>query len=263
MTTFEAHIRAGELDAALRELQAAVRAQPADAKLRVCLFQLLSVFGQWDRALNQLRIAGELDASTLLMVQMYETALRSEKLRAEVFAGRRQPLVLGQPEAWIAQLLQALQLDAQGAYAAAAALREAAMVDAQACAGQLDEQAFDWIADADPRLGPCLELIFNGGYWWVPFDRIAELKAEAPSDLRDLVWTPVQLTWSNGGQAVGLVPVRYVGTESLSDDSLRLARRTEWLEDAHGGVRGVGQRMLATDGDEHPLLALRSLQLAA
>jgi type VI secretion system protein ImpE len=260
---FETHLRAGDPDAALADLQAAVRAQPADARLRVCLFQLLSVLGQWDRALNQLRIAGELDASALLMVQTYESALRSEKLRAEVFAGRRQPMILGRPEDWIAKLLQALRLDAQGAFAAAVALRESAMAEAEARAGELDGQAFAWIADADPRLGPCLELILNGGYWWVPFDRIAEMKAEAPSDLRDLVWTPVQLTWSNGGQAAGLVPARYAGTEALADAALRLARRTEWLDGAAGSLRGVGQRMLTTDADEHPLLALRCLRLAA
>ena len=242
--------------------RSAVRARPGEAKLRVALFQLLSVLGQWDRALNQLRVAGELDASTLLMVQTYEAALRSEKLRAEVFAGRRQPLVLGEPEDWIARLLQALPLDADGQPAAAAALRESALADAQARAGQIDGAAFEWIADADERLGPCLELIVNGAYWWVPFERIAELKAEAPSDLRDLVWAPVQLTWTNGGQAVGLVPVRYAGTEAEADDALRLARRTEWREHP-GGVRGIGQRMLATDDDVHPLLGLRALQLQA
>ncbi|MGH8444678.1 MAG: type VI secretion system accessory protein TagJ [Solimonas sp.] len=262
VTTFEDRIRQGDLAAALAELQAAVRARPSEAKLRVALFQLLSVLGQWDRALNQLRVAGDLDASTLLMVQTYETALRSEKLRAEVFAGRRQPLVLGEPEEWIARLLQALRLGAEGQAGAAAALRESALGDAPARAGQLDGTAFDWIADADERMGPCLELIVNGGYWWVPFERIAELKAEAPSDLRDLVWMPVQLTWINGGQAVGLVPARYAGTEQQSDDALRLARRTEWREEA-GAVYGIGQRMLATDTDVHPLLGLRAMQLAA
>ena len=36
---------------ALAALQALVRAQPQDAKLRVFLFQLLAVLGDWERAL--------------------------------------------------------------------------------------------------------------------------------------------------------------------------------------------------------------------
>ena len=45
-----------------------VRSEPANAKLRVFLFQLLCVNGDWDRALSQLNVAGELDAGTPVMI---------------------------------------------------------------------------------------------------------------------------------------------------------------------------------------------------
>lgn len=61
--------------------QAEVRKAPADAKRRVFLFQLLAVMGDWDRALNQLNVAGELDSGTLAMVSTYREALRCEVLR--------------------------------------------------------------------------------------------------------------------------------------------------------------------------------------
>ena len=60
-------LHGGDPAQALKLLQDQVRAKPADAKLRVFLFQLLCVMGQWDRALNQLNVATELDASTLAM----------------------------------------------------------------------------------------------------------------------------------------------------------------------------------------------------
>ena len=38
------------------------------------------------------------------------------------------------------------------------------------------------------------------------------------------------------------------------DDAVRLARKTEWVEVADGFAVGVGQRILATDAEEYPLL---------
>src|SRR6188768_4003843 len=116
-------LREGKLDEALAALQNQVRAKPADAKLRDFLFQLLAVQGNWERALTQLNVAGELDASNLAMVQTYREAIRCELLRAEIFAGKRSPLIFGQPDEWLALLTQALKLTAEGQHAAAADLR--------------------------------------------------------------------------------------------------------------------------------------------
>ena len=57
----EEALQAGDAPRALKLLTEQVRAHPQDAKLRVFLFQLLAVLGQWDRALNQLTVASELE----------------------------------------------------------------------------------------------------------------------------------------------------------------------------------------------------------
>ncbi|MFZ1860706.1 MAG: tetratricopeptide repeat protein, partial [Candidatus Competibacter sp.] len=108
----EQSLREGRLQDALTELQAQVRKEPANPRYRIFLFQLLAVRGQWERALNQLNVVGEMDATSLPMVQTYREAIRCELLRAEVFAGRRSPLVFGDPEPWVALLLDALRLTA-------------------------------------------------------------------------------------------------------------------------------------------------------
>jgi type VI secretion system protein ImpE len=254
-------LRQSDPEAALAALQSAVRAAPADAKQRVFLFQLLCVLGQWERALTQLNVAGDLDAGTLGMVQVYRAALGGEALRADVFAGRRSPLIFGEPAEWIALLLEALRLGGQGDHAGSQALRERAFEAAPPTSGEIDGAPFDWIADADPRVGPMLEAIVNGRYYWVPFHRIAEIRLEPPADLRDLVWMPAELKWSNGGEAVALIPARYPGSESASDPLLRLARKTEWTETASGVYVGAGQRMLATDAGEYPLLEIKHVTL--
>lgn len=267
-------LRDGKLDEALAELQQQVRASPADPKLRVFLFQLLAVQGIWDRALTQLNVAGEMDPAAQTMMQMYREAIRCELLRSEVFAGKRTPFIFGEPEPWIARLVQALKLMAEGQAEQAAALRDEALEAAPAAAGRLkvrsaptapaeeraaEEVSFAWIADADSRLGPLLEAIVNGRYYWIPFSRIQTIELEPPTDLRDMVWLPVNFTWANGGQAVGLIPTRYVGSHASSDPLVRLSRKTEW-EDAGGGAYlGHGQRMLATDGGEYALLDLREI----
>jgi len=87
----ERHLKDGDPQAALACLQEDVRARPSDPKLRVFLFQLLCVLGQWDRALNQLSVASELDPAALAMAQMYRDAVRCEQVRDAVFAGTKAP----------------------------------------------------------------------------------------------------------------------------------------------------------------------------
>src|SRR6188768_292648 len=106
-------LRDGDPLAALPQLQEAVRANPADAKLRIFLFQLLSVLGQWERALNQLDVAAELDPVALAMAQMYREALHCEVLRTQVFEGKKSPVVFGEPEQWLALLIESLLLSGQ------------------------------------------------------------------------------------------------------------------------------------------------------
>ena len=131
----EQTLRDGKADQALTELQQEIRRNPADPKLRVFLFQLLAIQGQWERALVQLNTAAELDPAALAMAQMYREALRCEALRAEVFAGKRSPLIFGQPPAWIGLLVEALRHTAQGQHEAAERLREQAFEAAEAVAG--------------------------------------------------------------------------------------------------------------------------------
>jgi type VI secretion system protein ImpE len=245
----------------MEQLTAEVRSDPASPKHRIFLFQLLAITGQWDRAATQLDTLSEMDDAAVMMAQMYRTAIDCEKYRAEVFAGRQSPMIFGEPQPWIALMLEALKQTAAGRHAEATKLRDEALQAAEPTAGTLDGQAFNWIMDGDSRLGPILEVIVNGRYYWAPFARIARLRIEPPEHLRDAVWAPAQITWSNGGETVALVPTRYPGSASAEDHALKLARLTQWQPIGDGAYLGLGQRMLATDVGEHPLLEVRDLVL--
>ncbi|MGZ8210686.1 MAG: type VI secretion system accessory protein TagJ [Burkholderiales bacterium] len=255
----EQALRDGDPFNALKLLQDAVRANSADPKLRVFLFQLLSVLGQWERALNQLEVAATLDSSTLAMVQTYREALRCEVLRAQVFEGRKSPMVFGEPENWLALLIESVLLTGRGQAKDAQRLRAQAFEEAPASSGTLNGSAFEWIADADMRLGPVLEAVINGRYYWVPFGRLARIAIEEPEDLRDVVWTPAHLMLENGGEAYALVPTRYPGTEKAEEGELLLARKTTWQDPEPGFYCGLGQRILSTDGGEVSLMDVRDI----
>lgn len=255
----EASLRNADTAAALATLQAHVRTRPGDAKLRIFLFQLLSVRGEWTRALEQLTVAAQLDPGALLMAQTYREALRCEALRTRVVKGQTSPMVVGEPEPWLGLLVEAMLRAGRGDMAGSIALRASAFEQAEPSTGTIDGQPFEWIADADVRFGPVLEAMLNGSYYWIPFSRLQRISISAPEDLRDLVWAPAHLLFANGGESAALIPTRYPGSESDEDGAIQLARRTVWSDAAAEVQFGLGQRLFATNAGEYPLLNVREI----
>lgn len=252
-------VREGRLAEALTALQDAVRKEPAKASLRVFLFQLLAVRGAWERAMTQLGVARDLDPQNAMMAQVCGQAIQCEAMRAAVFRGERTPLVLGEPPAWLSTLIHANRALGLGKGAESVALRDEAFEAAPTTPGRIDGAEFGWLADADTRLGPVVEAIIEGKYYWVPMERIRRVAVEKPVDLRDTVWAPASFLWVNGGHAFALIPSRYPGSESAGSDGLCLARKTEFSETPEGQVIGLGQRMWAGDAGEWPMLGTREV----
>src|SRR3546814_15043528 len=97
----EQSLKDAQLQESLAHLQAQVRKEPAKAQHRIFLFLLLAVLGQWNRALTQLKVLGDIDAGTLAMVQTYREAIRCEMLPPQIHCGCRSSVVLRKPEAWV------------------------------------------------------------------------------------------------------------------------------------------------------------------
>lgn len=256
-------LQEGDPDGALAALEDRVRKAPEDPLLRVFLFQLLCVLGRWQRAIAQLKTCATLSPQAQTMAQMYRMAIICEVHREKVFRGEKLPLIFGEPEKWIAWMIEALKLQAQGDQTAAGDLRAWAFDAARPVPGTLNGIPFTWIADADPRLGPLLELIVNGRYFWAPFTAIQRIRLDAPADLRDRVWMPATVTWSNGGDVIALIPTRYPGTTEVADNQLRLAQATDWVGDEAQTAIGLGQRLLATDTADCALMDLRELVIGS
>lgn len=258
--TPEDHLRGGDPKQALMALQDQVRADPSNPKLRIFLFQLLCVLGDWNRAVAQLRLSAELDPGATLMAQTYREAILCEVYREKVFKGEKDPLILGEPEAWLAQLIEAQKLLAQGHADQAASLRDAAYDAAPTTPGAIDGTDFEWIADADMRLGSVLEVVLNGRYFWLPFTQIQKLEIDEPSDLRDTVWMAGTLTLVSEGAVPVLIPTRYPGSAAAGAGE-QLARETQWQDAGGGAYVGLGQRLLTIGDKDFALMDMRLLQI--
>lgn len=254
-------LKTGDLSATLSALQDQVRADASDPKLRIFLFQLLCVMGDWKRAIAQLKLCAELDALAIPMAQTYREGIICEVFREKVFAGEKDPLIFGEPVEWLALLIEANRAMASGNTTHAAALRSQAFDQVPDLGGEINGERFEWIADADMRMGPVLEIIVNGRYFWMPFSAILTLKVDPPEDLRDSVWTAANVTLQNGGEFVALIPTRYAGTPASKDDAAMLARATMWADAGDDTYVGTGQRLLTTDKSDIALMDLRTLSM--
>ncbi len=243
------------------QVQGAIRQTPSDDKLRIHLFQLYVQQNWWQKALAQLQVAAQLNASHKMMAQAYRLAIRAEMVREEVFKGKKSPHVLGQPLQWISYLIEALQADGQGHSQQALELRLQALDQASAVAGRLDDQPFGWIADTDSRLGPVLEVFVNGGYYWLPFEAIRDITMDAPVDLRDLVWLPAQITLVNEGHHAMLLPTRYPLVDGQAEDGHLQSRASTWTPMEGDLLRGQGVKVLTTDTRDASLLDTRAIHL--
>ena len=167
-------------------LTAAVKAKPATPSCASSWRSCCACSASGSARTRSSTSSPTLDAGTGPMRETVGHALRCELMRAQVFAGKRTPMVFGQPDEWLALLIESLLQAGQGERPCRTTSRQRAFDAAPAVAGLIDGQPFEWIADADSRLGPVLEACVNGRYYWVPFSRLSRVAFDAPVDLRDL-----------------------------------------------------------------------------
>jgi len=255
--TADEYLKDGDLNGARAELVGILKRSPEDQRARMFLFQLLCICGEWDKATTQLRALASLSPEAEMLAAAYNPLIEAEKARAAAFSGAAAVPILIATSDWVEVLARSITAGAQGRTDEADALRDQAFDAAPSIPGEFNGRRFGWIADADSRFGPSLELIVGGRWGLVPFEALTELTSEGVQDLRDLIWLPVELTMRSGQSASGFLPARYPGSEAAGAQA-RLAKVTEWAE----GGAGLGQRLWTfDDGEDVGVLSLRQLQL--
>jgi type VI secretion system protein ImpE len=253
----ETLLKGGDVAGARASLASLLRREPGNPAARQFFWQLIALHGEWEKAGTQLQALSTTEPKAMMMAGVYNQALAAMLVRDAVWAGRERPQSIVGTEPWVEGLLDALHATCVQA-ADATARMEAALDAAPANSGSINGEAFGWVADADPRLGPMMEVIVGDQYGFLPFAAVKRVVAKGPEDLRDLIWAQVDIELRSGQTSAAMLPVTYPGTGTSGDAALLLARATRW-HDVAGLEIGVGQHLLSTDGPEVGLLELRQL----
>jgi type VI secretion system protein ImpE len=220
----------GKLNEAIEALGVEVRDNPTDARRRTFLFELLCFKGDYDRAEKHLNVLSDASPDARVGAMLYYSALHAERVRQDLFAKKDYPVV---PAAE----------NTRG--------------------GTINGKAFETIEDADPRLGPRLEIFAAGAYLWIPFEHIESIVIEAPKGLRDLLWAPAMVRTGPAfrEKELGevLLPVLAPFSWRHPDDNVKLGRVTEWAE-VDGESVPSGQRIFSVDGEDFSLLDIRKIE---
>jgi type VI secretion system protein ImpE len=222
--------REGKLGAAIQALGAELRDHPTDLKRRTFLFELLCFAGEYDRAEKHLDVLAGAGPDAATGGLLYRAALAAERTRNDLFGKKEYPTTAVEP-----------------------------------VRGTLNDKPFESLEDADPRIGPRLEIYAAGQYMWLPLAHIASIEMQPPKRLRDLLWIPALVRTGPKFRALELgevlVPALAPFTFRHSDDAVRLGRATVW-EEQEGEIVPFGLKTLLVDGEEFPILELRRLEIA-
>ncbi|MEM7666605.1 MAG: type VI secretion system accessory protein TagJ [Pseudomonadota bacterium] len=249
----------GDIAGARKQLIEEVRANPGDIPIRMFLFQIFALLGEYDRAKAQLETIAKLDPEARMLAVAYNQCMDAEEVRSAVFAGEQPAPMLADVD-WGPKLVEALQARQKGADNADALYGEA-FDAAPTSAGTTDTGIeFEWMADADPRFGPVTEAIIAGRYGLLPFAALESLVIIAPQDLRDTIWIPAEFGMTQGARVAGFIPARYPGSEASDDTAVVRGVATDWVGDDDSG-HCVGHRVFTfSDGSELPLQQLRKVE---
>jgi type VI secretion system protein ImpE len=221
---------AGKVSEAIAVLGTWLRDNPADVTQRTFLFELLCVAGQYDRAEKQLSVLSQGSKEAQLGATMYYAALHAERERNDLFRNQTFP---------------ASQASDQ-------------------LTGTLNGKPFTSFRDADPDVGARLEVYAAGAYLWIPFCHIYSISMTPPKHLRDTLWPTaiVQTGPSFKGTELGqvIIPAVYPFSWKDSDEAVWLGRETVWGADETGKEYPIGQKLFLVDGEEFPLLEIRTLE---
>ena len=250
----------GKLSEALAEVKQEVKAHPTDVQLRTLLFELLSVFGDWEGGKRQLDVIAHQDTSSALAIEVYQQVLKAEEKRQQVLQGEKEPDFFFHKPPYVQCHLDALTFLRMGKAEGAKVLLDQAEQQRPSCAGRVDGQAFSEFLDGDDRLSSFLEVIVHESYAWVPFEHIKHLSVSTPKHLRDLIWVQADIEGVDGPIGPVFIPVLYSNSALSDNDQVRLGRMTQWESLGAGVTVGLGQRLFFVDEQDRGLLEVRDLE---
>ncbi len=224
--------QAGKLQEAIEALGGELRDNPGDARRRSFLFELLCFSGNWDRAAKQLDVLAGDNHKAEMGALLFRAALHGERTRHETFEKKDYPA--------------------------------ASAGEGEDPTGTIDGRPFTYMMDADPRIGPRLEVHAAGAYLWIPLEHVESIEFQKPAKLRDLIWRTALVRTGPAFKATELgevlVPALCPFSFKHPNDLVKLGRATEWEEQADGTAIPFGQKMFVVDGEDVPIMEITKIE---
>ena len=252
-------MKAGRLSEARRVLIEEVKSKPSDVGARTVLFQVLSLLGEWDKALRHLDMISTQDPQRAIGVQAYLNNVKAEQERVKVLQGGQLPSVMPEPPKYMPDYLDYLDAIRSGKFDDARA--KLALVDQArpVILGTFNGKPFGGMSDTDARLFAFLEVFVHERYVWIPIEAIREIIVHEPRDSFDLIWATASITTWEGLSMNCSMPVTYPGTTDAPDEQLKLGRLTDWAPLGGGLSKGMGQHVYAIGDTDVSILEIRSI----
>ncbi|MGE3803099.1 MAG: type VI secretion system accessory protein TagJ [Gemmataceae bacterium] len=249
--------RTGQLKPAIDAQLEDVRSHPADHAKRLFLFELLVFAGDLERAKKHIDLLEFDEIELKAAVQAYKLLLDSEIARRRLFSESLVPRFFGEQSESVKLRLQAVNFLRQDRQAEATDLLADLNQHTESLKGDIDGKPFQGLRDCDDLLAGILEVMAQGGYYWVPLEQIESIATVAPKFPRDLIWTSTRLELKDGSGGNVFLPILYPGSHEHADDQVKLGRLTDWKTSEQGPVLGVGAHMLLAGEEDKPLLECR------
>ncbi len=253
---------AGNLSAAIDQLNQDVKTNPTDSRSRIFLFELLCFSGAYERAQRQLETIIHLsgDASVEIGGQLYKNIVEAEQARQRIFTKGGQPKFLHEPPPYTTLHLDALARLLENRPGEAKALLEESSDSRPPLKGRIDGRSFEEFRDCDDLIAPFLEVFVQTDYVWLAFEHIRRIEIAPPTKLRDLIWVPARIELHRGSLGETFLPTLYPGSSEHPNDLVKLGRMTDWKPVGEDLVLGVGQRMFLIDDEDRPILEIKEVE---
>lgn len=249
-------IRAGKLTEAHTQLISEIKSSPADLRKRTLLFQVLSFFGEWDKAERHLDIMATQDASLETGTQLYKNIINAERERVEVLEFQRYPSFLPKTPPYFEIYREACEKLHDEKPDEAKEIFEK-IADQGEVSGTVRGESFTGFRDTDTYLANFLEAFVHERYVWVPFSSLRELVISPPKTLFDLLWIMARITTWEGLTLNCYLPVLYPGSFLHEDDRVKLGRMTDWISLGNSFSKGVGQHVFEVGDREMGILEIQ------
>ena len=254
---------AGKLQEAIPAQVSEVKAHPSEVDTRGFLCELLCFAGDLERADKQLDAMGLQAPDSMIGISMFRQLLRGEMARRDFYSDGRVPEIIGEPAEHIRDQLQASIALREGKLEEAAKLMSQAEEKRPIVSGECDGTEFDDLRDlSDPNAGYFEVITSNGKYYWVPAETVESIEFHPPVRPRDLLWRRASMVVTDGPDGEVFLPSIYAGRANDLDDSLRLGRSTNWIEQTAGVIEGRGLRTFLIGDNDRTILELGEIQFS-